>query len=299
MDYYIILRPLIGAGIGYVTNWIAVKMMFRPLKPVKIGKLTLPFTPGIIPKNKERIAKAIGNTISNNLLTENTLTESLLSEEKQKLIRDSIERKIYEISNEEEITIKEKIQDYIDEDLYSKTTKFIKNKLTNIIIDTLKEEDIGNLVAKQIEAAAKEKMQGSILGIFGANNLISKITDETAKKINEYIDENGKELISVIIMEKISEFEGEYTSDIANKIKNSEIDFISIIMDIYNKIIEENISKVLNAIDISKVVEDKINSMNMLELEKMILEIMNKELKALVNLGAIIGFVLGLLNLTF
>ena len=299
MDYYIILRPLIGAGIGYVTNWIAVKMMFRPLKPVKIGKLTLPFTPGIIPKNKERIAKAIGNTISNNLLTENTLTESLLSEEKQKLIGESIERKIYEISNEEEITIKEKIQDYIDEDLYSKTTKFIKNKLTNIIIDTLKEEDIGNLVAKQIEAAAKEKMQGSILGIFGANNLISKITDETAKKINEYIDENGKELISVIIMEKISEFEEEYTSDIANKIKNSEIDFISIIMNIYNKIIEENISKVLNAIDISKVVEDKINSMNMLELEKMILEIMNKELKALVNLGAIIGFVLGLLNLTF
>ena len=299
MDYYIILRPLIGAGIGYVTNWIAVKMMFRPLKPVKIGKLTLPFTPGILPKNKERIAKAIGNTISNNLLTENTLAESLLSEEKQKLIRDSIERKIYEISNEEEITIKEKIQDYIDEDLYSKTTKFIKNKLTNIIIDTLKEEDIGNIVAKQIEAAAKEKMQGSILGIFGANNLISKITDETAKKINEYIDENGKELISVIIMEKISEFEEEYTSNIANKIKNSEIDFISIIMNIYNKIIEENISKVLNAIDISKVVEDKINSMNMLELEKMILEIMNKELKALVNLGAIIGFVLGLLNLIF
>ena len=70
-------------------------------------------------------------------------------------------------------------------------------------------------------------------------------------------------------------------------------------MNIYNKIIEENISKVLNAIDISKVVEDKINSMNMLELEKMILEIMNKELKALVNLGAIIGFVLGLLNLIF
>ena len=299
MDYYIILRPLIGAGIGYVTNWIAVKMMFRPLKPVKIGKLTVPFTPGILPKNKERIAKAIGNTISNNLLTENTLAESLLSEEKQKLIRESIERKIYEISNEEEITIKEKIQDYIDEDLYSKTTKFIKNKLTNIIIDTLKEEDIGNIVAKQIEAAAKEKMQGSILGIFGANNLISKITDETAKKINEYIDENGKELISVIIMEKISEFEEEYTSDIAKKIKNSEIDFISIIMNIYNKIIEENISKVLNAIDISKVVEDKINSMNMLELEKMILEIMNKELKALVNLGAIIGFVLGLLNLIF
>ena len=41
MDYYLILRPLIGAGIGYVTNWIAVKMMFRPLNPIKIPKIVI------------------------------------------------------------------------------------------------------------------------------------------------------------------------------------------------------------------------------------------------------------------
>ena len=52
MDYSLIIRPLIGAAIGYVTNWIAVKMLFFPLNPVKIGKFTLPFTPGVIPKNK-------------------------------------------------------------------------------------------------------------------------------------------------------------------------------------------------------------------------------------------------------
>ena len=42
--------PLIGAVIGYCTNYIAVKMLFRPLYPVKIGNWTLPFTPGIIPR---------------------------------------------------------------------------------------------------------------------------------------------------------------------------------------------------------------------------------------------------------
>ena len=60
MDYTIIIRPLIGAGIGDITNWIAVKMLFRPLKPIKFGKHALPFTPGIIPKNKARIAESIG-----------------------------------------------------------------------------------------------------------------------------------------------------------------------------------------------------------------------------------------------
>lgn len=297
MDYLILVRPLIGAGIGYVTNWIAVKMMFRPLKPVKIGKLTLPFTPGIIPKNKERIAKAIGNTISNNLLTENVLTDSLLSAEKEKAIREMLEAKYNEILNEEDIKVKEKILDAIQENSYNKTVEFIKNVLTNSIINTLKEEDIGSIVANQIEIAAKEKLQGSILGIFGANNLISKISEEASKKINEYIDQNGKEIISVIIMEKISDLEDTEICEIAKKINESPIDVISLTMNIYNRIIEENLSKILKAIDISKIVEDKINSMDMLELEKMILEIMKKELNALVNLGALIGFILGLLNL--
>ncbi len=45
LNYTVFLRPLIGAAIGYVTNWIAVKMLFRPLKPIKFGKLVLPFTP--------------------------------------------------------------------------------------------------------------------------------------------------------------------------------------------------------------------------------------------------------------
>ena len=39
--------PLIGAVIGYFTNYLAVKMLFRPLHPVKIGNWTLPFTPAL------------------------------------------------------------------------------------------------------------------------------------------------------------------------------------------------------------------------------------------------------------
>ena len=56
----ILAGPVIGGVIGYFTNYIAVKMLFRPLKPVKIGGRTLPFTPGIIPKGKPRLAKALG-----------------------------------------------------------------------------------------------------------------------------------------------------------------------------------------------------------------------------------------------
>ena len=48
MDIQIITAPLIGGLIGLLTNGIAIKMMFRPLKPVYIGKFRVPLTPGII-----------------------------------------------------------------------------------------------------------------------------------------------------------------------------------------------------------------------------------------------------------
>ena len=70
MDWIQILAgPVIGAVIGYFTNYIAVKMMFRPLKPIKFKNYTLPFTPGIIPKGKDRLAKALGEAVGENLLT--------------------------------------------------------------------------------------------------------------------------------------------------------------------------------------------------------------------------------------
>ena len=80
MNLMMLSGPIIGAVIGYFTNSIAIKMMFRPLHPVKIGNFTLPFTPGIIPKGQGRLAKAIGKTVGEQLLTEDVLTKRLLSD---------------------------------------------------------------------------------------------------------------------------------------------------------------------------------------------------------------------------
>lgn len=60
--------PVIGGVIGYFTNYIAVKMLFRPKTAIKIGSFTVPFTPGIIPKRKPALARAIGQAVGNNLV---------------------------------------------------------------------------------------------------------------------------------------------------------------------------------------------------------------------------------------
>ena len=61
-----IATPLIGAVIGYVTNWIAVKMLFRPRKEIRVFGKRLPFTPGVIPRGQGRLARAVGNALHKN-----------------------------------------------------------------------------------------------------------------------------------------------------------------------------------------------------------------------------------------
>ncbi|MBR8840156.1 MAG: DUF445 domain-containing protein [Stigonema ocellatum SAG 48.90 = DSM 106950] len=61
--------PVLGAIIGYFTNDIAIKMLFRPYQVIYIGGRRVPFTPGLIPRNQERLAKNVSETIMGSLLT--------------------------------------------------------------------------------------------------------------------------------------------------------------------------------------------------------------------------------------
>jgi uncharacterized membrane protein YheB (UPF0754 family) len=64
-----LVPPITGSIIGYFTNDIAIKMLFRPYKAIYLGKRKLPFTPGLIPSNQERLAQKVSDTIMGSLLT--------------------------------------------------------------------------------------------------------------------------------------------------------------------------------------------------------------------------------------
>lgn len=76
-----VLPPLIGAVIGLFTNWLAIKMLFRPLKAYRVLGVRVPFTPGILPREREGIAKSLGDTVSKDLLTEEVVGSRLRSQE--------------------------------------------------------------------------------------------------------------------------------------------------------------------------------------------------------------------------
>ena len=66
---------------------------------------------------------------------------------------------------------------------------------------------------------------------------------------------------------------------------------------IYRTIISTQLPKILESINISKIVQERINEMDVEETEKLILQVMNKELKAIVWLGALLGLVMGSINI--
>ncbi|NJO43440.1 MAG: DUF445 domain-containing protein [Cyanobacteria bacterium CRU_2_1] len=79
--------PIVGGIIGYFTNDIAIKMLFRPYKAIYIGGRKLPFTPGLIPSNQERLAQRISDSIMGSLLTPEelqNLARKLLQTERTK-----------------------------------------------------------------------------------------------------------------------------------------------------------------------------------------------------------------------
>lgn len=74
MDYRLILLPVIGAIIGWLTNYIAIKMLFKPYHPVRILGFTFH---GVLPKRREAFAHSLAKTIEKELLSSKDISEIL------------------------------------------------------------------------------------------------------------------------------------------------------------------------------------------------------------------------------
>jgi len=83
MDFIwtITFMAIVGAAIGAVTNHFAIKMLFRPHEAKYIGSWRVPFTPGLIPKRRDELARQLGNTVIQHLLTPDIFKKKYFNEE--------------------------------------------------------------------------------------------------------------------------------------------------------------------------------------------------------------------------
>ena len=296
MQWDIITGPVIGAVIGYVTNLIAVQMLFHPINPVYIGKFRLPFTPGIIPKGKARFAKAIGNVVGNNLLNPASIKDTLLSQDTQEQIGKQLDL-IFEKLAADQTSLEVRIQELMGESACMQMEEEVVGILSEKISSELTSMDLGRVFASEVTAAIQEKVQGTMLAMFVKPAVLEPIEDGIRQRVNLYINEHGEEKVKELIQKEYTKLNGETVASLASHIHTKELK--ETLLKFYRMLVMNYSDSLLAAMNLSKIAKEKVNAMETKEVEELVLSIMKKELGAVVNLGAVIGLILGLVNLLF
>lgn len=319
MEYLRIIIPiLIGALIGYCTNYIAIKMLFRPQKPVFIFGKQLPFTPGVIPKNKSRIASAVGKAVGQNLFTEqdiiNTIKESNLKKhlsdkvkltafDTDKSIRDYIEAFVKHKNNNNISTGNELSKEIIcDENIdenagYEQIKNNISNVITSKILKGFENIDLNQLVSQVAGKTLSEKVKGTMMEMFLNESTISAMSAPIGNAIGEYIKNHGEEFIYPLVDSEVVSFMEKPVSQNMEELGINNYVLDSAIDNVFDAAIEKCGNMITEYIDIQGIVENKINQMDVNELEELVMQVMKNELQTVINLGALIGAVIGTINI--
>ena len=290
-----IATPVIGAIIGYVTNWIAVKMLFRPRQEIRIFGKRLPFTPGVIPRGQGRLARAVGEVVETQLLTPEFMGEKLLSKESEEEFKCHVQDWVNAQKNSEEslrltvtnIVTEEKVDDFIAS---------VEEDLTDFLSEKVIEMEPGKLIVDKVMKEAQSRLAESMFGMMLGGSFLEKIGTQLQEGIDSYIAENARGYIEKEVMAESLKLQEKPMSEVADILEQKGIYDPEFLWGLYKRIIEEKLGKLLSSLKLSAVVEERINAMKVEEVEELVLSIMNKELGAIVNLGAVIGLILGLIN---
>ena len=307
-----IIAPLLGGIIGYITNDIAIRMLFRPHKAKYLFGIKIPFTPGIIPKEKGRIASAIGGAISENLMSKDVLEKNLLSDEMITKIRLSMDS-FFETQKNNQETVREFLAHYLTANDIDRLIRGLKEGLTDQISTKLGESNLGEQISEVVmeHVSSKLRIDGLDLDIpqmlkslIGSSlwgqvaSLIEKPAKHyLAKNINQMLSANGPEIVGKLVDNGVDDISQLSMQKLLQGKELQIAQATNTCIGLYRTIISEHLPRILEAINIPVIIESRINEMDMNETEKLIFQVMDKELKAIVWLGALLGAVMGCTNI--
>jgi uncharacterized membrane protein YheB (UPF0754 family) len=295
MNFEFFIGPIVGAIIGYITNGIAIKMLFRPLKPIYVFGKRLPFTPGIIPKEKSRIAKNIGQVIADKLINEETLKATLKSEQIYTHIYNKIDREIdkYESCDQ---TIEAFLEQFISKETLENQKQAILDSIVNKLNNQIVDLNLGKIVTEKLVEQLKDGLDKSLFGAFAFLIKDKRIDDMAIKLepvINEMIANEVGPLLKPLIEKQGQDFLDKPVDDLIKKVKENDLKIKEIVIKLYEKLVVGNMPRILEVLDISSITTEKLASYDTLEFENIILSIVKKELNAIVWLGALLGLIMG------
>lgn len=287
MEFLKIIMPiLIGGVIGYFTNYIAIKMLFHPYRQIKIGKFRLPFTPGIIPKNQGRMAESVGNAVSSQLFTYDDIIGSIINEKTKKEITEKVTDMIFTSDISFSTALGE--EDIENNEFVMKVSDGLSNKICFKLLET----DMKPVIRGVLNNISKErKVIASVI------SLMPTIDFKIEEGIKQYIEENGQEFLCNYIVDMIKDIYDKPLNEAVEEIgleREKVFDIVGRGFDMLAKKVGEELPK---RIDIGRIITDKINAFEVAQLEDLLMQVMKNELQAVINLGAVLGAIIGAVNI--
>lgn len=294
MDITMLAGPVIGSVIGYCTNSIAVKMLFYPRKEIRILGHKLPFTPGAIPKGKDRLAEAMGDVVGNRLITQEDIEKKLLSDD----VTLAISGVISEVIN---VPVMEGI---------AKTTNLPKSSIDNMcdtlagfvsksIVEALSKVDFSAILVEKAPAIIKSKIQNPMISMFLSEEMLASMLAPMGDEIKTMVLNEGFDYINPLVKEKVEALADESVLEISGHMEIDEQTLSCILTSICMSLVRGQLNNIMEKLDIKSIVEEKVKEMDVEQVEEMVMTVMKKELNTIVNLGALIGLILGLFNMLF
>ena len=175
----LLVMVLISGAIGWITNWVAIKMLFRPHKEINFGLFKIQ---GLIPKRKAEIGTGIANIIQNELIS----------------IKDVI-------SNIDRVEFSKRLNDLIDDVLDKNLKKKVKEKfpLLQMFFTDKVAKDIGNTI-KEIVMENQEKIF-EIFSNYAEENIDFEVI--ISDKISNFSLDKLEEIITLLANKELKHIE--------------------------------------------------------------------------------------------
>ena len=215
----------VGAIVGAATNYMAIKMLFRPYKPIYFMRWRLPLTPGLIPKRRDVLAVQLGKTVSDYLLTPDTIKKKFLSEEVRKNVLQFAQTKV-----EQEIFLNDKtLKDWIELAGFGHLPQTVEGKIDVILYNqfesmkhTLSTKKIRELLPEDLEGILDKKIPEAVEQILakGEDYFLSPEGSITIKNmLDDFLSSKGS------IGGMIQMFVGDSTS-LVGKVQRELVKFL-------------------------------------------------------------------------
>lgn len=161
----------------------------------------------------------------------------------------------------------------------------------------INELDLEKILMEQCMEVIDQKIGDNPMLRLMSGSVVAGLSAPLTQQISTFLNGRGKEIIAEKLRLQWEEWEQDSPLELAEQMGFSQDQLEHKLQEAYESMVAQVIPLLLDKLNIQGIVEEKIASMSNEELEKLVLTAMKKELSLIVNLGAVIGFVLGCVQL--